>query len=185
MAQPQLPSLPAGADQLAALLQALQQRQIPQLPGAAPSSAFAASAPSPAPAAPQQPNALALLGTILTNPQLQQALHSGMARNIHLPVPSAAAPGQARSVPIPLNAVLSAVLSLAGHSMSELAEAGEADSSDAPLYVLGDDGYMLVDPGDPDQRDALIAYLFRLNAAARELGWDPQTDGYDTGGFSQ
>jgi hypothetical protein len=185
---PQVPAQPqVGVDQIAALLQALQQRQIPQLPGAAPSSPFAASAPAPAPAAPaapQQPNALALLGTILTNPQLQQVLQSGPARNIQLPVPSAAAPGHARSVPIPLNAVLSAVLSLAGHSMSELAEAGEADSDDAPLYALGDDGYMLADPRDSDQRDALIAYLFRLNAAARDAGWYPQADGSDAGGIS-
>jgi len=175
MAQPQLPALPAaGGDQLAALLQALQQRQIPPLPGAP--SAFAASAPAPmaapAPAAaPQQPNALALLGTILTNPQLQQAFQSGAPRSVHLPVPSAAAPGQARSVPIPINTVLSAILSLAGRSMTELAEAGEEDDDDAPLYVLGDDGYMLVDPRDADQRDALIAYLFRLNAAARGLSY--------------
>jgi hypothetical protein len=179
----------AGGDQLAALLQALQQRQIPPLPGAAPLSAFAAAAPAPvaapAPApAPQQPNALALLGTILSNPQLQQALQAGVARSVQLPVPSAAAPGHARSVPIPLNAVLSAVLSLAGHSMTELAEAGEEDSDDAPLYVLGDDGYMLVDPRDADQRDALIAYLFRLNAAARASGWYPQFDGDGARGSS-
>jgi len=30
---------------------------------------------------------------------------------------------------------------------------------------------MLVDPRDADQRDALIAYLFRLNAAARGFSY--------------
>ena len=181
--QPQIPApAVAGGDQIAALLQALQQRQIPALPGITPQSGVMQSAALPTrgtpigPAAPQQPSALALLATILTNPQLQQALHAGPARSVQLPVPTAAAPGQSRSVPIPLSAVLSAALSLAGQSMTELAEAGEEESDDVPLYVLGDDGYVLVDPRNADDRAALVAYLFRLNEAARDAGRYSQFD---------
>jgi hypothetical protein len=97
------PGMPgASVDQLAMLMQALQQRQIPPLPGAPPPSAPAApmmapsaamqgpamappgvpapmGAPAPAPTPmaqprPPQADALALLHMILANPQFQQAM---------------------------------------------------------------------------------------------------------------
>jgi hypothetical protein len=159
-----------GPDQFAALMQALLQRQIPALPQPA---AQPVAPPIVAPAA--QPDALGLLRLILTNPQLQQALQvpsaGGVAStNVQLPVPVAAAPQQLRSLQIPLAAVFSAIGSLAARSESSLAE---ADESDVPDYLVGDDGYYLVDPASADGRDALVVHLFRLSDAARDTGIEP------------
>ena len=167
----------AGFDQIAMLLQALTQRQIPPLPAPAPPPA-AAVAPVPAAA---QPDAFALLRMILTNPQLQQALQSAPAsataagaRVVPLPVPSPAAPRQVRSVPIPLAAVMNAILALAGQSLTELHENVSEEEPEVPAYLVGDDGDFLVDPASDDDRAALVAHLFRLNEAAQRSGRYPQ-----------
>jgi hypothetical protein len=156
-------------DQVAMLLQALQQRQIPALPGAAPEPA-----PAPAPAPPPQPahtDALGLLRTILTNPQLRQALESGRAGGaapppVQLPVPSQRPQGR-RSVQIPIGAVLNALAALSSQGLAELYEQSSEDEADVPEYLVGEDGEFLVDPASADDRAALVAHLFRLNEAAR------------------
>ena len=161
----------AGMDQLAALLQALQQRQIPPLPAPAPQPVMPQIA---APA--QQPDALGLLRLMLTNPQLQQALQGvpGVggygygAPGVQLPVPVPAAPQQLRSVQIPLAAVFSALGSLAARS--ETGQLAESLDEEPPEYLVGDDGYYIVDPASADDRDALVAHLFRLSDAAQGLG---------------
>lgn len=170
--QPQ-PSTPqvAGLDQIAALLQALQQRQIPPL---------APPAPSPATVPAAQTDALAMLRVILTNPQLQRALQPAapggapMSRTVQLPVPTPAAPQQLRPVPIPLHAVLGAILSLAGNTTGRPGEDLGDDEASFPEYLVGDDGRFLVDPSSADDRAALVAHLFRLNDAARRSGRYPQ-----------
>jgi hypothetical protein len=175
--QPQ-PSTPqaAGLDQIAALLQALQQRQIPPVTPPAPPPAVPPVAGTAA-----QPDALAMLRAILTNPQLHQALRPAgapagapTARTVQLPVPTPAAPPQTRAVPIPVDEVLRAILSLAGHATARAGEDfGEGDS-EFPEYLVGEDGRFLVDPANADDRVALVAHLFLLNDAARRSGRYPQ-----------
>jgi hypothetical protein len=194
-------------DQIAALLQALQQRQIPPLtapapqpvaappvaPPAAPPPVVAlpvapaavpqpVAAPPVAPAAAPPPDALSWLRLILTNPQLQQALQPAVAdasaavsRTVQLPVPTPAAPQQLRSAQIPLATVFNAIAALAGRVTAEL---GEDMGEDESAYLVGDDGYYLVDPASADDRAALAAHLFRLNDAAQRSGWYPQLDSW-------
>jgi hypothetical protein len=169
---PAPPSVPsAGFDQLAALMQALQQRQIPALPGAAPQQ--------PAAAPPPQTDALGLLRTILTNPHLQQALQpagGGPPQPVQLPVPSPTAPAGRRNVNIPLGAVLRALMAASGEALVELYEQTGEDEAEVPEYLVGEDGDFLVDPASDDDRAALVAHLFRLNEAAQQYGGDPQPE---------
>ena len=153
------------------LLQALQQRQIPSLPG-----------PYMQPAAAPQHNALALLGLILANPNLQRSLQSARVagttpRTVQLPVPATTAPGQTRSVSIPMGAVINAIAALAGQSMTELNESTPEDDPEMPSYLVGDDGDYLVDPASSTDRAALVAHLFRLNDEAQRAGYG--VDGED------
>ena len=161
------PQAPGGMDTIASLLQALQQRQIPALPGTTPPPA---AAPPPAP----QTDALGLLRTILTNPQLQQALQPAAAGApapaVQLPVPAQQAPAQQRAVQLPLGAVLNAIAALSRQGMTELYEQTAEDEAEVPAYLVGEDGGLLVDPASADDRAALVAHLFRLNAAARRSG---------------
>jgi hypothetical protein len=147
-------------DTIGMLLHALQQRQIPPLPG-----------PFMQPAAVPQHNALTLLGLILANPNLQRTLQSAQMtgtapRTVELPVPVATASSRPRPVPIPLGAVMNAIVALAGQSMTELNESTPEDDPEVPSYLVGDDGDFLVDPGSPNDRAALVAYLFRLSDEA-------------------
>jgi len=162
---------PAGFDQLAALMQALQQRQIPPLPGATPQQ--------PAAAPPPQTDALGLLRTILTNPHLQQALQpsgGGPPQPVQLPVPSHTAPAGHRNVNIPLGAVLRALMAASGEALVELYEQTGEDEAEVPEYLVGEDGDFLVDPASDDDRAALVAHLFRLNEAAQQYGGDSQPE---------
>jgi hypothetical protein len=167
---PQSGGLPqAGADTIGLLLQALQQRQIPPLPGTY-------AQPPAAPAQPPQQNALALLSLMLANPNLQRAFHTarmtGAApRTVELPVPAATAPPQTRPVQIPLGAVMNAIAALAGQSMTELNESTSEDEPEVPSYLVGDDGDFLVDPGSPTDRAALVGYLFRMSDEAERAGF--------------
>ena len=188
-------------DQIAALLQALQQRQIPPLTAPAPPPATVQPAAASAAA---QPDALAMLRVILTNPQLQQALRSAapagapMARTVQLPVPTPAAPQQLRPVPIPLQEVLRAVLSLAGHTTTgRVGEDVGDDDAEFPEYLVGEDGRFLIDPANADDRLALVGHLFLLNDAARRRpvsatrrrpgstggGWDKSDEWARAAGF--
>jgi len=169
---------PAGIDQIALLLQALQQRQIPPLPGP-----VVQPAPAPAPVHAQpRTDALGLLRLILTNPQLQQALQSGapgaaaatMPRSVELPVPAPAAPRHVRSVPIPLGAVMNAIAALAGQSMTELNEYTREEESEVPEYLVDEAGDFVVDPASADDRAALVAHLFRLSDATQRSGRYPR-----------
>jgi hypothetical protein len=169
----------AGFDQIAMLLQALMQRQIPPLPAPVPQPVAPPPAAAPMPA---QPDAFGLLRMILTNPQLQQALQSApvsaaaaaVPRTVALPVPSPMAPNQMRNVPIPMGAVMNAILALAGQSMTTLHESVSEDEPEVPAYLVGEDGEFLVDPGSDDDRAALVAHLFRLSDAAQRSGRYPQ-----------
>jgi hypothetical protein len=128
-------------------------------------------------AAPAQPDAFGLLRMILTNAQLQQALQpaaAGMPRTVALPVPSPTAPRQVRTVPIPMAAVMNAILALAGQSVTELNEAVGEDDPDVPAYLVAPDGEFLVDPASADDRAALVTHLFRLSDAAQRSGRYPQ-----------
>ena len=148
-----------GVDQIAQLLQALQQQQAPQ---AAP------SAPAP------QPDGMALLRVILTNPQFQQALmrpaqHPGAPtpRSIALPVQAGGHPARTRQMQIPMGAVLNAIATLAGHSMAELNTTTEEDEPEVPAYLVGEDGEFLADPTSADDRAALVTRWFLASDAAQ------------------
>lgn len=177
LAQPQAPT-PAGFDQIAALLQALQQRQIPALPGGPPPPA-AAAAPAAAPS--PQPDAVGLLRLILTNPQLQHALRVGPSGAspppVQLPVPVPGAPTELRTTTIPMAAVLNALVALSGRAMTELNENASEDEPEVPEYLVGPDGDFLVDPASADDRAALVTHLFVLSDAARNSGRYPQLSG--------
>jgi hypothetical protein len=151
-----------------ALLQALQQRQIPPLPGTAPE-------PS-APAAPARADGMALLSLILSHPHFQQALQQAAAhgtaapRTVALPVPSTSYPPHMRSVPIPLGAVLNAISALVRPSLVELNAATAEEDPEIPSYLVDDDGQFIVDPASSADRAALVAHLFRLSDAAAQQG---------------
>ena len=167
---PQAGSLPqAGADTIGLLLQALQQRQVPPLPGTY-------AQPPAAPTQPPQQNALALLSLMLANPNLHRAFQTahttGAApRTVELPVPAATAPPQTRPVQIPMGAVMNAIAALAGQSMTELNESTSEDEPEVPSYLVGDDGDFLVDPSSPTDRAALVGYLFRMSDEAERAGF--------------
>lgn len=160
------PGMPQPYDQLGMLAQALQQRQIPPLPGLAPYAA---------PAVPQG-DGIALLRMILGNPQFQQALHfasvlgSAAPRTMQLPVPSAGAVPGVRPVSIPLGAVMNTIAELAGHSMEELNASTSEDDPEVPAYLVDDQGQFIVDPGNPQDRAGLVVHLFRMNDEARRSG---------------
>jgi hypothetical protein len=171
----------------------MQQRQIPALPGSAPQpGAPQPAAPQPTappaaapPAAAPQTDALGMLRMILTNPQFLQALQGTAAPGgqpappVQLPVPTRAPGRPLRSSSLPLGAVLNAIFALSGHSLTELYEQGAEDEPEVPAYLVGDDGYFLVDPASADDRAALVAHLFRLNEAARQSGRYPQLEWRD------
>jgi hypothetical protein len=168
------PSGVAPGGQLAPLLQALQQRQIPPLPAPVPVSAPAASAGSPA--APQF-DALSLLRLILISPQFQQALQptaaGTMPRTLHLPVPTRATSSPAhaprmRPVSIPLGAVMNTIAALAGQSLTELHAGTAEDEPEVPGYLVDADGEFIVDPASAEDRAALVAHYFRINTQARQ-----------------
>ena len=150
-------------------MQALQQRQIPPLPGPAPVTAFSAPA---TPAAAPQADGLGLLRLILTNPRFQQTLQlaSSMGaagpRAVSLPVPVVSQPQQRRALQIPLGAVMNAVALLARQSMTELNASTREDEPAVPSYLVDEQGEYIVNPADPDARAALVAQWFQLNEQA-------------------
>ncbi len=163
-----------GYDQLATMLQALYQRQIPPLPG----PAFASPAyPGWAPLAPPQNDPMATLLTIMGNPQFQQALHwssvMGPAgpRNIQLPIPAPGYPGDTRSMAIPMGAVMNTIAALASQSRNQFGATTREDEAEVPEYLVGEQGDFIVDPASPDDRAALVAHLFLLNDEAQRSGW--------------
>jgi hypothetical protein len=168
---PQAPATaPApAAQQVALLLRALQQRQIPPLPGTpVPLVPGAPAGPPRAPAA----DGLALLRLILGNPQFQQAMWAGgptgpPAPVVTLPMPPPRGAQRPRRTEIPIGAVLNAVALLAGQSLRELTEQTEEDAPDVPEYLVGEDGEFVVDPADPARRASLVTHLFRVSDATR------------------
>jgi len=167
-ASPAPPAAPGA--QLAPLLQALHQREIPPLPAPVPLAA-AVAPPAGVPAAPQF-DALSLLRLILVNPQFQQALQPTVAgtmpRTLHLPVPTPAVPSRTRPVPIPLGAVINAIAALAGQSLTELHAGTAEDEPEVPGYLVDAEGEFIVDPASPDDRAALVAHYFRINDQAQQ-----------------
>lgn len=161
----------ADTGQVGQMLQALQQGQIPALPGP-----YASPAPS-GQAAP--PDATAMLRLILSNPQFLAALQSSAASStpqpVRLPVPVAATAPQMRQVPIPLGAVLNAIVTLAGASMTDMSAATREDEPEVPGYLVDPRGGFIVDPANADDRAALVTHFFRLSAEAQGAseGWLP------------
>ena len=120
-----------------------------------------------------------MLRLILSNPQFLQALQATSApvaaRPVQLPVPIPAAPQQMQQVPIPLGAVLNAIIALAGSSMTDLSAGAREDEPDVPAYLVDAGGQLIVDPASTDDRAALVTHLFRLSAEAQGAseGWLP------------
>jgi hypothetical protein len=126
---------------------------------------------------------MALLALILSHPQFQQALQqagaqgSAAPRTVPLQVPSTSVPSQPRVVPIPLGAVMNAIVALAGRSQVELNAATTEEDPEVPSYLVNDDGDFIVDPASPPDRAALVAHWFRLSdAAAREAEWSEASE---------
>lgn len=165
-AAPAAVSPAADAGQIDQLLQALRQRNIPPLPGP-----YGPPPTAPA-AAPGDP--MSMLRLILSNPQFLQALQSTSApvaaRPVQLPVPVPTAPQQMQQMPIPLGAVLNAIVALAGSSMSNLSAGAREDEPEVPAYLVDADGRFIVDPANMDDRAALVTHLFRLSAEAQGAG---------------
>ena len=70
---------------------------------------------------------------------------------------------------------MNALTALAGQAMTELNESTPDDDPEMPSYLVGDDGDFLVDPGNPSDRAALVAHLFRLSDEVERSGYG-QTD---------
>ncbi len=160
---------PPAVDQLSFLLQALQQRQIPALPGTAPQMAGSATAvPGVAP----QADGLALLRLILTNPHFQQTLHMASSmgaagpRAVSLPVPVVSQPRKRRAVQIPLGAIMNAIALLARRSMTELNATTQEDEPEVPSYLVNEHGDYIVNPADAIARASLVTRWFELSEEA-------------------
>ena len=156
---------PSAPTDLSTLLHALQQRQIPSLPGPS-------GQPSPVP----QLTAMNLLSLMLSNPNLQRTLQNAhmtgaVPRSVELPVPMTTPPLRTRQVQIPLGAVMNALAALAGQAMTELNESTSEDEPEVPAYLVGDDGDFLVDPASADDRGALVTHLFRLSDEVDRAGY--------------
>jgi hypothetical protein len=115
---------------------------------------------------------LALLRSILTNPQFQQTLHlaSSMGaagpRAVSLPVPTVSQPSQRRAVEIPLGAVMNAIALLARQSMTELNASTREDEPAVPSYLVDGQGQYIVNPADAAARASLVTRLFELSEQA-------------------
>jgi hypothetical protein len=171
---------PQPFDQLGALLQALYHRQIPPLP--APSYAYPAPPAYAAPAPQNDP--MAMLRTIVGNPQFQQALQwsslvgQQIPRQLQLPIPAPGYPGDVRSVSIPMGAVMGTVASLAASSRNRMGATTREDESEVPEYLIDEEGDFIVDPASSDDRAALVAHLFLLSDEAQRSGWFAQPESY-------
>ena len=159
-----------GADQLALLVQALQNRQVPPLPGTEP-----APAPVAAPAAPQM-DGLALLRLILSNPQVLQALQPAAPRTVSLAMPAFAQPSRTRQVSLPIGAVVNTLAQLMGPALTQLNEDTSEDDPVVPPYLVSDDGDFIVDPTRPEDRAALVALMFRVDDATKRVDGPWQSD---------
>jgi hypothetical protein len=160
------------------LIQNLRTGQIPQIagpptPAVRPSASslpgMAGAAASPAPAAGGQLDATALLGLLMSNPQLQQALRSAAvlgqaARPVELVVPTEGGP---TTVSIPLHAVMNTVAEMAERASVELAP--EADEA-LPGYLLNEAGEAIVEPSNPPAHAALVLHYFRMAGEAERFG---------------
>lgn len=159
-----------GLDSLSSLIAALRAGQIPPLPGApAPRAGYGAAAPIP----PQPFAATQLLGLMLGNPQLQQALQSAAtygvagARTLGLRVPWGE---EVRTVEVPLGAAVHTVHEVARRALGELNASTREDEAELPEYLVGEDGGLIVDPVSAEDRQALVAHLFKVDARATAAG---------------
>lgn len=180
------------------MIQALRSGHIPPLPGqqpapaVAPGAAAAPAGPGAAPSGAIAPpsgaplDATAMLRLMLANPQLHQALQwsavlgPAAPREVELPVPASGARGRARTVRVPLGAVLNTIMGLTRQSMAELHANGAVEDPAVPEYLLGEDGEFLVDPASSNERAALVEHLFRLSHEAERAGWfEDEGGGYE------
>jgi hypothetical protein len=113
-------------------------------------------------------NATALMGLLMSNPQLVQALQSAPF--------SASPPGVSVDVPnrgavsIPLGALMSSLAQLSQASSRELSELWPEDEAQVPEYLLAEDGSPVVDISKPRDRAALALYWLRRSAEAQRYG---------------
>jgi len=159
------------------MMQAMRDRQIPSLPMTIQPPPAGAPPLAPAAAGAPQPDAMALLRLILSNPQLLQALQPAAPRAVTLPVPAMAPPHRMRPVSVPLGAVINLISALSGQAMSELNASTPEDAPAVPEYLVDEDGDFLVDPTSPDDRAKLVAHLFGVSDHAQRLANSWQLDG--------
>src|SRR6185295_3008722 len=88
-----------------------------------------------------------------------------------LPLPAPGYPGGARSTSIPMGAVMNAIASLAGQSMTQFNAGTREDEAEVPEYLVDEEGEFVVDPASAEERAALVAHLFRMNEHAHRAGW--------------
>lgn len=171
-----------GAGQVGGLMQGLQTRQVPPLPGtaglswAAPAAAFPQPAPAPLAQTGGQPmDATVLLGLLLNNPAVVQAIASAPAAMQPAAAQIPVALAQGAPVSIPLRDVMGTIAQLARGAALELAETLTEDdlgesAAILPDYLYAEDGELLVDPTDPAERAALVVHLLRLQAEGARAG---------------
>ncbi len=166
------------ASPLAALMQALQTGEVPRVAGVAPPAARAPSAPQGEPTRAPARDATALLSLILSNAQVQDTLRRAATQrvpdDVQLAVPASTGSTRRDVVPLPMNAVVQAIASLAQRSTLELDEAltDEDESAEAPAeFLLTEGGDLIVDPADPHRRADLVAHYFRCAAEAERRGF--------------
>ncbi|MGD8588233.1 MAG: hypothetical protein PVG22_05320 [Chromatiales bacterium] len=173
-----------GAGQINRFMQALQGRQIPSLPrggqrpasprppAARPATGRPTATPTAAPGRGQF-NATALLGLIMNNPQLMQAIRGAPfarqagVRRVEVNIPNG------ESVSIPLADVLNTFAVLAQESVLELNDTSSEYAENIPEYLIGEDGEFIVDPQSAEDRAALVLHLLRLDGEMeRYAEWD-------------
>ena len=186
-----------GAGQVGGFVQAMRGGQAPAFPGAAggglagprglqqpapaqpspgtpPPGYGAPGAPGAAPGGPPV-NATALMGLLLNNPHLIQAIQSapfvtqGGAPGVQVNVPDTA------PVSIPLGAVMNAIAQLAQASTRELNAMTSEGDSEIPEYLLAEDGEFIVDPASADDRAAVVLQWLRLEGEAQRCA---ESDGF-------
>lgn len=125
-------------------------------------------APGARPAAPggSRLNATALMGLLMNNPQLMQALRSAPfiaragARRVEVDIPGR------EVVSIPLGDVMNSIALLARESMHELNALASEDNEETFDYLIGADGEFRVDPASATERAEETLYLLRIGAEA-------------------
>ncbi len=180
-----------GAGQIGGMFQMFQGGRVPRLPQAQgriqqrpPQQLRTPQRPatitSRGPTAGGPMNATALMSMLMNNPQLMQTLRSAAfsrreeEREVVANIP------ESGNVAIPLGAVMNLLSHLARESVLELNQLTSEDDTETPEYLLGEDGELLVDPANSEDRAALVLHLLRLDGeVARFNESDGIVDNFD------